>query len=146
MKLQKRNLREFEYLPYTGRETDIDPETGLHTGEFHPEYGEPVVYEGNLSTPSLIANQTFYGKDIRYTHVLLLDDPDAEIDEYGLIRVGGDEYEIRAVRPSLNVLSLALRRITKDHGAEAAEPEMPVEPDDPADPENPDDTLDGDEP
>ena len=123
MKLLKRNLDEFEYLPYTGNESDIDPETGLHTGEPVPEYGEPVLYEGNISTPNLLANQTFYGTDTRFTHVLLMDDPDAEIDEYGLIRYKGGLYDIRAVRRSLNVLSAALRKQTKDHAE--GEPDEP---------------------
>lgn len=115
MKLLKRNLTEFEYLAYTGNETDIDPETGLHTGEPVPEYAEPVWYEGNISPASLLTTQTFYGEDIRYTHVLLMDDPDAEIDEYGMIRWEGDLYEIRAVRRSQNVLNVALRKLTKNH-------------------------------
>lgn len=114
MKLLKRNLTEFEYLPYTG-ESDIDPDTGLHTGEPVPQYGEPIPLEGNISTPSQLVNPTFYGEDIRYTHTLVMEPPEEEIDEYGLIFWQGDTYEIRAVRPSLNVLALALRKRTKDH-------------------------------
>lgn len=115
MKLLKRNLEEFEYLPMLDEATDIDPETGLHTGEPALQYGEPVPYEGNISIPNLLVNQTFYGTDTRYTHVLLMDDPDAEIDEHGLIRWRDELYDIRAVRRSLNVLSVALRKQTADH-------------------------------
>ena len=115
MKLLKRNLTEFEYIGYTGEETDIDPETGLHTGDPVPVMAEPVWYDGNISPANLLANQTFYGEDIRYTHVLLMDDPDAEIDEYGVIRWNGDLYDIRAVRRSQNVLNIALRKQTKDN-------------------------------
>lgn len=122
MKLLKRNQQVFEYLAYTGNETDIDPETGLHTGEPVPEFAEPVEYEGNISSASLLANQTFYGEDIRYTHVLLLDDPDAEINEYGVIRFDGDLYDIRAIRRSLNVLNVALRKQTKQNVTEGEEP------------------------
>lgn len=124
MRLLRRNLREFEFIPYTGNETDIDPETGLHTGEPVPETGEPVWYEGNISPASLLANQTFYGLDTRYTHVLVMDDPDAEIDEYGVIRWEGDLYDIRAVRRSLNVLSIALRKQTKNHAEEGGDDEL----------------------
>lgn len=133
MRLLKRNLTVFEYIPYTGNETDIDPETGLHTGEPVPEMGEPIEYEGNISTPSLLVNQTFYGEDIRYTHVLVMDDPEAEIDENGVIRWEGDLYDIRAVRPSLNVLSVALRKQTKNNAesGETEEPENPEETDEP---------------
>lgn len=121
MKLLKRNLTDFEYLAPTGNENDVDPETGLHTGEPVLEYADPVPYEGNISTANLLANQTFYGEDIRYTHVLLMDDPEAEIHEEGMIRYDGDLYEIRAVRKSLNVLNIALRKLTKNNAQEDGE-------------------------
>lgn len=114
MRLLKRNLTEFEYLPYMG-ESDIDPETGMHTGEPVPTYGDPVPCEGNISIPSQLVNPTFYGEDIRYTHTLVMDFPETEMDEYGLILWNGDTYKIRAIRPSLNVLSMALRKLTKNH-------------------------------
>lgn len=140
MRLLKRNLTDFEYLPYLG-ESDLDPDTGLHTGEPVVQYGDPVEYEGNISTPSLLANQTFYGTEIRYTHVLLMDDPDAEIDEYGIILWEGEKYEIRAIRRSLNVLSAALRKQTVNYAED--EPEEEEQEDEP-DPE--DGGEDGDEP
>lgn len=118
MKLLKRNLTEFDYLAYVDEATDVDPVTGLHTGEPTPTFAEPVTYEGNISPANLLTNQTFFGEDIRYTHVLLMDDPDAEIDEYGLILWNGDTYEIRAVRRSLNVLHVALRKQTKQNAGD----------------------------
>ena len=116
MKLLKRNLTYFDYLPYIAEETDIDPETGIHTGEYRKSemYGEPVEYEGNISIPSSYATQTLFGTDLRFTHVLLMDDPDVEIDEYGKILWNGDTYDIRAVRRSLNSVSIALRKQTSD--------------------------------
>lgn len=118
MRLLKRNLTEFEYLPYEG-ESDLDPDTGMHTGEMRPQYGDPIPYEGNISVPSGYVNPTFYGADIRYTHTLVMEPPgedETQIDEHGLIRWRGNLYEIRAVRESLNVLSVALRRRTGNHG------------------------------
>lgn len=114
MKLLHRNTTKFEYIPYTGEESDLD-ENEMHTGEFHPVYGDPVEYRGNISTPSGNTTQTFYGMDIRYSHVLVMDKPDAEIAETGLIRWKDETYEIRAVRPSLNSLSIAMRKQTVDH-------------------------------
>ena len=113
MKCLERNKRDFEYLPATGEETDLN-EYGEHTGEFHPEFGEPVPMRGNISVPSGYATQQFYGMDIRYTHVLVMDDPDADIKENGKIRWKGDEYQVRAVHPSLNSLSVALRKMSGD--------------------------------
>ena len=122
MKCLKRNMTEFEYLPYTGTDTDLN-EYGEHTGEFHREYGKAVPYKGNISSPSGHTNQTFYGMNIQYTHTLVMDDPNAKIDEYGVISWKGDLYDITAVRPSINSLSVALKKQTKDHAPE--EPEEP---------------------
>lgn len=114
MRLLKRNLTDIEYLPYNGVGSDLNDD-GEHTGEFHPSYGTAVPYRGNISVPSGTANQTFYGLDTRYTHVLIIDDKDAGIDETGLIRYNGALYDIVAVRPSINVLSVALRKQTVNH-------------------------------
>lgn len=111
MKLLRRNTTEFEYWPFSGSESDLN-ENDEHTGEFHPTYGTPVTYRGNISVPSGRADQTFYGKDVRYTHVLVMDNPKADIAETGLVRWKGAMYDITAVRPSLNVLSVALREQT----------------------------------
>ena len=126
MRLLQRNLTEFEYIPQT-EETDIDPETGIHTGEFRPvtaeddEDAEPILYEGNISPASQYATYTLFGTDIRYTHVLLMDDPEVEINEYGKIKWNGDLYDIRAVRRSLDSVSIALRKQTKDHAEDEGE-------------------------
>lgn len=115
MQLLKRNLKEMEYIPYEG-ESDLDPDTGRHTGEPVAQYGEPITFMGNISTPSQYVNATFYGDDIRYTHTLMLDPNNSfTVEEYGLIRYKNDTYEIRAVRPSLNYLSVALRKRTMNH-------------------------------
>lgn len=114
MKLLKRNLRKFEYLPYTGVETDLDDQ-GRHTGDYKPVYGYPIWKQGNISVPSGYANQTFYGLDTRYSHVLVMENPDEDIQETGLIRWNGELYDIKAVRPSLNSLSVALMKRTVNH-------------------------------
>ena len=114
MKLLLRNTTEFEYLPYTGLDSDLN-EYGEHTGEFHPEYADPVPYRGNISSPSGYTNQTFYGTDIRYTHVLVMADRDVDIQETGLIQWKGELYDIRAVRRSIKGVSVALRKQTVAH-------------------------------
>ena len=114
MRLLRRNLTEFEYLPYEGV-TEVMTEDDEHTGEMEPKYGDPIPYMGNISSPSGQTNQTFYGEDIRYTHTLVMDDPKADINECGLIRWKDELYDIRAVRPSLNALSIALEKQTVDH-------------------------------
>ena len=147
MRLLRRNTRKFEYLPYTGLETDLN-EAGEHTGDFHPEYGDPVEYRGNISTPSGQTQQQFYGADIRYTHTLVMDDPEVDIKENGMIRWKGNLYDILAVRPSLNAVSIALRRRTDDStAATPGEGEGSVDggdtPTTPEDPETPEEPIEG---
>ena len=115
MKMLKRNLTEFEYFAYTGLTSDLNKD-GLHTGIPKPVYDDPVTYKGNISVPSGQTVQAFDGLGIRYTHVLLMDNPDIGITEDGIIRWKGELYFIRGVAPSLNVLSIALQQRTKDNG------------------------------
>jgi len=114
MRLLRRNMTEFEYLPYDGTETDLNDD-GEHTGEFHPKYGDPEIYRGNISAPSGQTTNTFYGEDIRYTHTLVMS-KDVGITEHGIILWRGHTFEVTAVRPSLNAVSIALRRMTSDDG------------------------------
>lgn len=108
MRLLKRNETEFTYTGYEGK-TEILKD-GKHTGKFTVSYAEPVTYTGNISVPSGQDLQQLFGIETRYTHVLLMDNPDADINESGLIQWKGSVYEIKAVRPSLNVLAVALRK------------------------------------
>ena len=114
MKLLRRNTTEFEYLPYIGMVEEIT-EDGEHTGELHPGYGDPILKRGNISAPSGMVNQTFYGEDVRYTHTLVMDTPDSGLCKGGVIRWKGELYDIRAVKPSINATSAALRKQTVDH-------------------------------
>lgn len=111
MKLLKRNLTEFEYRPFVEKEEVLDGTR--HTGRFRPVYGDPVTYSGNISIPSGFVTNDFFGIKGDYTHVLVTDDPDMDITEAGLIDWKGNTYEIKAVRPSLNVLSVALKKVTE---------------------------------
>lgn len=120
MRLLVRNCTTFDYYKYTGLDSDLD-ENDLHTGIWKPVYAEPVTYTGNISSPSGAAVQAFDGLDIRYTHVLLMDDPNADISETGYIVWKGKTYDVTAVRASLNVLSVALEQRTIDHGDQIIE-------------------------
>lgn len=114
MKLLRRNTVVFEYLPYEGVTSDLN-EYEEHTGEPHLVYGDPVEYRGNFSIPSGQTNWTFYGLEGRYTHTLVMDNPKVDIHEGGVIRWKGDLYDVVAVRPSINAVSIALRRQTMNY-------------------------------
>ena len=115
MKLLQRNLTEFEYLPNLGSIEILDG--GKHTGRYDTVYGAGVPYKGNIGVPGGYNQHQMFGIVTDYSHVLLMDDPNADIREGGKIRWKDAEYEIRAVVPSLNVLSVALKKITAQSSA-----------------------------
>ena len=109
-------------MAYRGLSQPKD-EDGNYTGDPVVLYKDPVTYWGNISTPNGQVIQAFDGLGIQYSHVLLMDDPDADIDEAGIVLWKGKTYQVKAVRPSLNVLSVALMQCTEDHGDQYIEPE-----------------------
>lgn len=111
MKLLKRNLTEFEYRAYQGEEEIV--EWGKHTGRPEVKYGDPECYKGNIGLPNGFVQNDLFGINHNYTHVLVMDDIHADINEAGLIKCNGLTYEIKAVRRSLNVLSVALKQLTE---------------------------------
>lgn len=113
MRVLRRNTTVFSYRKHTGEEETLNG--SLHTGRYEPTYASPVLYRGNISSPSGSAVNQFYGISTPYTHVLVMDKPDADIAEDGLIEWKGKTYDIIAVRPSLNVLSIALKERTANH-------------------------------
>jgi len=113
MKLLRRNTTLFEYRAYTGQEEAL--KDGMHTGNWKAAYAEPVRYRGNISAPSGYVTDNLFGQNTQYTHVLVMDRPDPGIREDGLIDWQGEVYEVRAVRPSLNSTTIALRKRTRNH-------------------------------
>lgn len=126
MKLLRRNCTEFEYKAYKG-ETSGKDEDGNYTGDPVVLYEDPVTYWGDISVPNGQVVQAFDGLGIRYSHVLLMDDVTLDIKEAGLIIWNGRTYQIKAVLPSLNVLSIALMQCTEDHGDQYIEPDPETE-------------------
>lgn len=113
MRLLKRNTVVFDYRQYLGEQEIL--KNGHHTGNYAPAYSDPIQYRGNISAPSGFATDQLFGINTQYTHVLLMDKPDADIEESGLIEWKDAIYEIKAVRPSLNVLAVALKKQTTNH-------------------------------
>lgn len=113
MRLQKRNTTTFEYRANLGKQETLL--NGMHTGNMSITYGTPVQYRGNISAPSGFATDNLFGVNTPYTHILLMDDPNANIAEDGLIDWKGGVYEVKAVRPSLNVLAVALKKMTANN-------------------------------
>lgn len=117
MRTLKRNLQMFEYYPNLGTEEII--EDGLHTGRYTINWGDPVIYYGNIAVSMRYdyADKRWYGVEETYQHDVVLDDPTADINEDGKIVWNGDDYEIKEVAPSLNVLRLIIRKLPKSNVA-----------------------------
>ena len=113
MRLLRRNTSVFSYRAFAGEQEVL--KDGRHTGNTKPLYAEPVQYRGNISAPSGFATDNLFGVNTKYTHVLLMDNPNADIKEDGLIDWNGSSYEIKAVRPSINVLAIALKKKTANY-------------------------------
>lgn len=113
MRLQRINLTEFTYRAYAGKAERLT-ETGRHTGTYDVEYADGVPYEGQITIPYGNASARMFGLDANYTHILTMEDPEADIQEQGLIDWKGDVYEVTAVRPSINYLSVALKKRTRN--------------------------------
>ena len=115
MRILRRNSTTFEYRPLASKqETMLN---GLHTGNMKPVYGDPVLYHGHISAPSGFATDNLFGVNTQYTHVLLMSDMNADIREEGIITWKENDYDIQAVRPTLNVLAVALKKRTVNHAA-----------------------------
>lgn len=112
MRMLKRNSVPFRYFPYVGEIEKLDGE--LHTGIMEPNYGIPFDYWGNISVPSNMAQANLFGLNTPYTHVLLTD-TEAQIEENGRIECNNVQYDVTAVRRSLNVVSVALKQRTVSH-------------------------------
>ena len=113
MRGARRDQKTFEYFPCIGRGSDINGD-GDHTGEPNPVYGNPATYHGSISAASGHTNPQFYGRDLRYTHVLVMTNMSADIKEDGYILWKGHKYEVRAVATTTNVKNIALREMTVD--------------------------------
>ena len=109
----KRDQKSFKYFPCTGKGSDLNGD-GDHTGTPSLVYGSPVTYHGSISSASGHTNPAFYGRDLRYTHVLIMTNMKADIEEDGYILRKGKKYEVRAVADTANVKNIALRRMTVD--------------------------------
>ena len=112
MRLLKRQEIAFEYIPNLGTEEILVD--GKHTGRYEAHYDTPVSYKGNLAMPTGYVQATWFGIDKQYSHILIMEDPNAPIKEEGIIRCKDDVFVIQAVRPSYNFLSVAMRRITPE--------------------------------
>ena len=121
MRLQIRNTQTVYYCQYDRKEPRIGDD-GYETGEYNVFYKTPIPILANVSPSSGTAQLLTFGTFINYDRVLLSDDVDCEIDEDCVLFVDKApeyddygqplyDYTVRAVGRSLNVLSVAIKKV-----------------------------------
>lgn len=129
MRCVKRNLKPFWYCKYEGYQPVLDAD-GNETGEIRQKYSEPIQAYGNISAGStMITYGTLimqpFGQSPRYDRVIVMEDPDFEMDNASVLFVecepkfredGSPEndYVVKKVARSLNGVSYAILRVRND--------------------------------
>lgn len=122
MRTLDRNKRRFYYCLHQNREKIYD-ENHNFTGEYSPEYAEPVEAFGNISASSGTTDTEQFGNDISYDKTIALQGTDWPIDESTVLLIDTlpdpesdiPNYDYLIVRKavSLNHTVLAIKRVEK---------------------------------
>lgn len=116
MRVLNRNCRPFYYAPYLGSAESIDND-GNYTGENPPKYGERVLAYGNISSASGMAVVDVYGYALDYDKTIIMSKkPDSMTEQCVLwvddLTSADPDYIVRRVNPSLNYVSIAIKRVS----------------------------------
>jgi len=134
MRLLARNLQTFWYCLRTNSQVQYD-EYGNETGENAPMYAAPVECQGNISWQTGNTDIEQFGQNLDYDRVIVLADMDTPISEdtvlfvdhtpvyEGGVLTNAYDYIVRRVSKSLNVVSIAIKRVdvTKGGGTPCSE-------------------------
>ena len=132
MKCLERNKVRFFYSLYQGKEAITD-DYGNVTGEYELKYGNPVEWYANISAAKGETQTQQFGENEAYDKVIVMDNEAPPIDEYSVLwidsapqldedgslvtNVQGEivtphDYIVKKVAKSLNVVSLAICKVT----------------------------------
>lgn len=131
MRCLARNKSTFFYALHDGQ-TEIKDEYGNVTGQYHVSYTDPVRVFGNISAAQGEIQSRQFGESETYDKVIVLDDPNAPIDEYSILWVDSrpeltvdghlvlnsknevktpHDYVVKKVARSLNSISVAISKV-----------------------------------
>lgn len=125
MRCMRINKRRFWYSLYLGNEEAKD-ENGFYTGSRIAKYSEPKEMRANISAARSMRygdiTTEMFGTDIQYDKIIVIDDPDCEIDEHTVLCVDKEletdddgrmiyDYVVSKVGRSINSVSYAISRV-----------------------------------
>ena len=120
--MKTRNDRKLYYCLYMGREQKRD-ERGNRYGEKVPTYAAPVAMWANVSPASGTSQTEIFGGLESYDKVIVTKDMSCPIDENTVLFIDKEpehntddalmyDYVVRRVARSLNVISIAVAKVT----------------------------------
>ena len=131
MRCMMRNTRAFYYAPYIER-TELKDEYGNMTGQYQIVYANPIKTFGNISAAQGEMQSRQFGESETYDKVIVLDNPNTEINEYSILWVDSEpkltaegclvtkangmletphDYIVKRVARSLNSVSIAISKV-----------------------------------
>ena len=133
MRCLARNKKIFFYALHDNRQTELKDEYGNATGQYQVYYTDPIEMYGNVSAAQGEIESRQFGESETYDKVILLEDPNAPIDEYAILWVDSlpeltedghlvlndkgevktpHDYIVKKVARSLNSVSVAISKVT----------------------------------
>lgn len=121
MRKLQRNMQEFYYSNYLGRE-EIKDEFGNATGEFKITYTEPKIAKGNISASRGNSDTDQFGVSVNYSKTLVPSN-NIELSETSILWIdlipvieNGEtatpyNYKVVEVAKSINEISYAIQRV-----------------------------------
>lgn len=128
MRCLVRNKTKFYYALYIDK-TEIKDEYGNGSGEYDVSHGNPVVALGNISSAMGETQVRQFGESERYDKVIVLDNPETQIDEYSILWVDTlphlnadgttdtpHDYIVKKAARSLNGVAIAISKVNVQNG------------------------------
>ena len=131
MRCLARNKSDFFYALHVGQ-IEIKDEYGNATGQYEISYTDPMKMCGNISAAQGEIQSRQFGESETYDKVIVLDNPNAPIDEYSILWVDSrpeltedghlalndkgevktpHDYIVKKVARSLNSVSIAISKV-----------------------------------
>lgn len=116
MRLLQRNLSQFAYALYLGKQPIAD-ENGFETGEYEIAYSDPVTVKANISPARGEASTRQFGDSENYDKVIVTDNVALPIDINSVLWVDSldiskpHDYIVRKVAESQNSVSYAIQKV-----------------------------------